>query len=90
MNTVVAPDPIETFEVNDRAQFADAEVHLRDRINRHWMREGVTMWDPSATYLDASVSLEADVTLLPGVILEGSTTIGQRVGDRAIGTSPRL
>jgi bifunctional UDP-N-acetylglucosamine pyrophosphorylase/glucosamine-1-phosphate N-acetyltransferase len=77
VNTVVAPEPIETFEVNDRAQFADAEAHLRDRINRQWMREGVTMWDPSATYLDAGVRLEADVTLLPGVILEGNTTIGR-------------
>jgi bifunctional UDP-N-acetylglucosamine pyrophosphorylase/glucosamine-1-phosphate N-acetyltransferase len=76
VNTVVAPDPVETLEVNDRAQLATAEAHLRARINRHWMREGVTMWDPSATYLDATVRLEADVTLFPGVILEGRTTVG--------------
>ena len=46
-------------------------------INRRWMRRGVTMWDPAGTYLDASVRLEADVTLLPGVILEGRTTVGR-------------
>ena len=40
------------------------------------MRRGVTMWDPERTYLDVSVGLAADVTLLPGVILEGSTTVG--------------
>ena len=74
--TVAAPDPVEAVEVNDRAQLAGAEAHLRARINRRWMRRGVTMWDPGATYLDASVRLEADVTLLPGVILEGRTTVG--------------
>jgi bifunctional UDP-N-acetylglucosamine pyrophosphorylase/glucosamine-1-phosphate N-acetyltransferase len=76
VSTVVAPDPVEALEVNDRAQLADAEAHLRSRINRRWMRRGVTMWDPAGTYLDASVRLDADVTLLPGVILEGRTTVG--------------
>jgi bifunctional UDP-N-acetylglucosamine pyrophosphorylase/glucosamine-1-phosphate N-acetyltransferase len=77
VNTVVAPDPVEALEVNDRAQLADAEAHLRARINRYWMRHGVTMWDPAATYLDVTVRLEADVTLLPGVILEGHTTVAR-------------
>ena len=76
VTTVEAPEPIEALEVNDKAQLADAEAHLRARINRRWMRRGVTMWDPASTYLDASVRLETDVTLLPGVILEGRTTVG--------------
>ena len=76
VTTVPAPDPVEALEVNDKAQLADAEAHLRARINRRWMRRGVTMWDPASTYLDASVRLEAEVTLLPGVILEGRTTVG--------------
>jgi bifunctional UDP-N-acetylglucosamine pyrophosphorylase/glucosamine-1-phosphate N-acetyltransferase len=40
------------------------------------MREGVTMTDPAATYIDVSVELEPDVRLLPGTILEGRTVIG--------------
>ena len=48
---------------------------LRGRINRRWMLEGVTMVDPSRTYIDATVALEPDVRLLPGTILEGRTTI---------------
>jgi len=76
VTTLEAPDPVEALEVNDRAQLADAEAHLRARVNRRWMRRGVTMWDPASTYLDALVRLEADVTLLPGVILEGRTTVG--------------
>jgi len=76
VTTVVVSDPVEALEVNDRAQLAAAEAELRARINRLWMRRGVTMWDPERTYLDASVRLAADVTLLPGVILEGKTTVG--------------
>ena len=76
VTTVVVPDPVEALEVNDRAQLAAAEAELRARINRRWMRRGVTMWDPGRTYLDASVRLAADVTLLPGVILQGTTTVG--------------
>jgi bifunctional UDP-N-acetylglucosamine pyrophosphorylase / glucosamine-1-phosphate N-acetyltransferase len=74
--SLVAPDPMETAGVNDRAQLAVAEAELRDRTNERWMRRGVTMLDPERTYLDASVELAPDVTLFPGTILRGSTVIG--------------
>ena len=38
-----------------------------------WMLDGVTMVDPSRTYIDATVVLEPDVRILPGTILEGRT-----------------
>lgn len=75
--SLIAPDPMEAAGVNDRAQLAAAESVLRERVNERWMRRGVTMIDPEQTYIDASVQLSEDVTLLPGVILEGSTTIGE-------------
>ena len=77
VSTVVVGDSAEAVEVNDRAQLAAAETELRARINERWMRRGVTMWDPAHTYLDASVRIGADVTLLPGVVLEGRTTVGE-------------
>jgi bifunctional UDP-N-acetylglucosamine pyrophosphorylase/glucosamine-1-phosphate N-acetyltransferase len=69
-------DPAEAIMVNDRVQLADAEAELRRRINRVWMRAGVTMVDPDRTYVDAAVEIETDVRLLPGTILEGRTVIG--------------
>jgi bifunctional UDP-N-acetylglucosamine pyrophosphorylase/glucosamine-1-phosphate N-acetyltransferase len=69
-------DPTETQGVNDRAQLADAEVRLRARTNRHWMLNGVTMLDPQQTFVDVTVDLGRDVTLYPGTILQGRTTIG--------------
>src|SRR6185295_5344207 len=73
---VSAEDPAEALGVNDRMQLADAEAVLRGRINRRWMLDGVTMVDPSRTYVDATVALEPDVRILPGTILEGRTQVG--------------
>ncbi|HZU71438.1 MAG TPA: NTP transferase domain-containing protein [Acidimicrobiales bacterium] len=74
--SMVVADPMEAAGVNDRAQLAVAEAELRDRTNERWMRRGVTMVDPERTYVDASVRLEPDVTLFPGTILQGSTSVG--------------
>ena len=84
---IPADDPVETMGVNDRVQLATAERLLRERINARWMREGVTMVDPTATYVDATVQLEPDVRLLPGTILEGRTVVG---GGAVIGPDTRL
>ena len=41
------------------------------------MREGVTLIDPQATYIDDTVQVGPDTVIYPGVILEGATTIGE-------------
>jgi bifunctional UDP-N-acetylglucosamine pyrophosphorylase/glucosamine-1-phosphate N-acetyltransferase len=73
---VQVDDPVEAHGVNDRVQLAAAEVELRRRINEEWMRAGVTIVDPAATYVDADVELASDVTLWPGTILQGHTVVG--------------
>lgn len=75
--TVMAPDPDETQGVNDRSQLGVAEATLRARTNQAWQAQGVTMVDPAATYIDATVTLAPDVTLFPGAILRGRTTVGE-------------
>ncbi len=85
--TLVVEDTMEVAGVNDRAQLAVAEAELRDRINEQWMRAGVTMWDPQTTYVDVDVELECDVVLLPGVILQGRSRIGEHA---EIGPNTRL
>jgi bifunctional UDP-N-acetylglucosamine pyrophosphorylase / glucosamine-1-phosphate N-acetyltransferase len=85
--SVVATDPDETHGVNDRAQLAVAEAELRRRTNERWMRAGVSIVDPAATYVDATVRLAPDVTLFPGTVLKGTTTIG---AGSEIGPSTRL
>jgi bifunctional UDP-N-acetylglucosamine pyrophosphorylase/glucosamine-1-phosphate N-acetyltransferase len=63
--------------INDRVELADAEAELRRRTNRAWLERGVTMLDPARTYIDATVELAPDVTLYPGVILQGDTVVGE-------------
>jgi bifunctional UDP-N-acetylglucosamine pyrophosphorylase/glucosamine-1-phosphate N-acetyltransferase len=84
----------ETQGVNDRWQLALAERELRARTNRHWLLNGVTMLDPRQTFIDVTVSLGRDVTIYPGTILQGTTTIGDgceigpdtRLVDTTVGT----
>jgi len=66
----------ETQGVNDRWQLALAERELRSRTNHHWLMNGVTMLDPRQTFIDVTVSLGRDITIYPGSILQGSTSIG--------------
>ncbi len=80
-------DPVEALGVNDRSQLAEAETELRMRINRRWMRDGVTMTDPAQTYVDAGVEIGPDVHLLPGTILQGRTVVATGA---IIGPSTRL
>lgn len=66
----------EVAGVNDRLQLAMAERELRARINHRWLLEGVTMLDPRQAFIDVTVTIGRDVTLFPGVILQGTTTVG--------------
>jgi len=75
VGAVVADAP-ETQGVNDRWQLALAERELRSRTNRHWLLNGITMFDPRQTFIDVDVQIERDVTLYPGTMLQGETRIG--------------
>jgi bifunctional UDP-N-acetylglucosamine pyrophosphorylase/glucosamine-1-phosphate N-acetyltransferase len=84
---VVATDPAETRGVNDRAQLALCETELRARTNRRWLLNGVTMVDPAQTYIEVTVELGRDVSLFPGTVLQGRTTVGD---GSEIGPNTRL
>ena len=80
-------DAAEVTGVNDRWQLALAERELRARTNRSLLLAGVTMLDPRQTFIDVTVQIGRDVTLFPGVILQGATSIGDGC---VIGPSARL
>ena len=73
--SMVVDDSMEAAGVNDRHQLSVAEAELRARINERWMRRGVTMVDPEATYVDTTVELAPDVVLYPGTHLQGNTVV---------------
>jgi bifunctional UDP-N-acetylglucosamine pyrophosphorylase/glucosamine-1-phosphate N-acetyltransferase len=70
----------EVAGINDRVDLAGVEVEARRRINENWMRAGVTMVDPSSTYIDADVGpLGKDIWLAGNVALRGKTSLGDGV-----------
>ena len=81
---IMIDDFTETLGVNDRVQLAESAAMLRDRINDQWMRAGVTIIDPTTTWIDATVELSNDVTIHPGTSLFGSTKVatGAVIGPR--------
>jgi bifunctional UDP-N-acetylglucosamine pyrophosphorylase/glucosamine-1-phosphate N-acetyltransferase len=77
VGTLLLDDALQTQGVNDRVQLAALAREANRRLLEQWMRAGVTVVDPATTWVDVSVQLARDVTLLPGVRLEGSTAVGE-------------
>jgi bifunctional UDP-N-acetylglucosamine pyrophosphorylase / glucosamine-1-phosphate N-acetyltransferase len=75
-------DAWQTEGVNDRVQLAAIAAELNRRTLERHMRAGVTVLDPATTWVDDTVTIQPDVTLLPGVQLHGATHIesGATVG----------
>lgn len=71
------PDPGVNLGINDRADLALAAAEARRRILERHMRDGVTIVDPAATWIDADVELEPDVRIEPGCSLRGATRIAR-------------
>ncbi len=69
-------DPDEVMGVNSRYDLSRAEAVMRQRTNRRWMLEGVTMLDPGTIFVGSEASLGRDVVLYPNVRIEGRTKIG--------------
>ena len=73
----VTSDFDETLGVNDRFALSQAEELMRARINERHMRNGVTIINPATTHISADAVIGSDTVLLPGVIIEGKTIIGE-------------
>jgi bifunctional UDP-N-acetylglucosamine pyrophosphorylase/glucosamine-1-phosphate N-acetyltransferase len=71
----VIEDTMQTEGVNDRVQLATLRAELNRRTLEGLMRSGVTVVDPSTTWVDQTVELDQDVTLLPNTQLHGATTV---------------
>lgn len=69
-------NPVEILGVNSRVQLAEVEKIMRKRINDSFLSQGVTMIDPSTTYIEKGVKIGTDTIIYPGVIIEGNTVIG--------------
>lgn len=70
-------DPAEVAGVNSRAELARAAALMRARIAEAHMAGGVTIVDPSQTYIDAGVRIGRDTVVYPLTFLGGDTLVGE-------------
>ena len=64
--------------VNDRVQLSDLAAELNRRVIAAHQRSGVTVIDPTTTWIDVNVAIGRDTVVAPGTQLHGATRIGDR------------
>jgi bifunctional UDP-N-acetylglucosamine pyrophosphorylase/glucosamine-1-phosphate N-acetyltransferase len=71
------PSDSEDFlPVRTRHDLARAFGVLRERKMDDLTKQGVTVYDPSSTWIDLDVMIGRDSSVYPGVMIEGRTSIG--------------
>lgn len=70
-------NPDEMQGVNTRVDLARTQALFQQQINTQWMLAGVTIVDPSSTWIGPDVHIEPDVAIQPGSQLLGHCKIGQ-------------
>ncbi len=72
--------------VNDLVELAAVDAIARQRIRERLMRAGVTIVGPETVFIDESVDIAADTTILPYSVLTGRTRVGAHctIGPHAI------
>ena len=75
IDAVVTEDETEIMGVNSRVQLSEAAAIMQQRINKHWMDEGVTIIAPQLTFIGADVTIERDVTIYPNTFIYGDVVV---------------
>jgi bifunctional UDP-N-acetylglucosamine pyrophosphorylase/glucosamine-1-phosphate N-acetyltransferase len=80
----VAEAPVdEVLGVNDRAELAEAERLIQQRLRRTAMDNGTTLTDPHSVFFSIDTRLGRDTTIGPNVVFGPGVTVGDRVEIRA-------
>lgn len=87
VGAVVSEDPNVVLGVNHRADLAYLTGIVRSQILERLMLDGVTVIDPSSTYVDFDVQVGADTVIYPQTVMERGCSIGEGC---TIGPSTRL
>jgi bifunctional UDP-N-acetylglucosamine pyrophosphorylase/glucosamine-1-phosphate N-acetyltransferase len=68
--------PEEIIGINNRYELAKAIDALRERKIKSLTEKGVTILDPSTTWIDLNVKIGKDTTIYSSVIIEGNSVVG--------------
>ncbi len=73
---VVRPEDV--LSINDRAQLAEVNRVMQQRIQRRHMLAGVTIEDVGSTWIDPRSSIGPDTVIRAMTVLDGACRIGRR------------
>lgn len=76
IGNVDCKNPDEILGINTRIDLARANAIVKNQISKDLMLEGVTIVDPSSTFIESDVKIGKDTTILPFVIIEKGVKIG--------------
>ncbi len=79
----IAADGAELQGINSRAQLADAEAALQQRLRRLHMENGVTLIDPDSVFFAADTMIGRDSVIHPFVVFANGVRVGKGVEIRA-------
>ncbi len=78
VDTLVTDDETTAFGVNSRIHLAQAEAVIRQRILQKHMLNGVTIIDPTTTYIEDNVTIGADTIINPCTYIHRDVVIGSK------------
>ncbi|MHC5544980.1 bifunctional UDP-N-acetylglucosamine diphosphorylase/glucosamine-1-phosphate N-acetyltransferase GlmU, partial [Singulisphaera rosea] len=64
--------------VNTRQHLSQAHAIMQERIQDHWMTEGVSVVDPRNTYIDGRATIGQDTVIYPFSVITGNVAIGSK------------
>ncbi|MBF0479481.1 MAG: NTP transferase domain-containing protein [Candidatus Omnitrophica bacterium] len=78
VQTLVTEDPDVGLGVNTREHLAMVGLKMRDKIIKYWMEEGVTIMDPTTTFIAPDVTIGRDTLIRPFTFIENNVKLGAR------------
>ncbi len=87
VRVVPARDHLDVLGINDRTELARARKEMNARLCARHMRDGVTIVDPDATYLEPELEIGVDTVIYPNTTIARLSRVGR---DCAIGPNSRL
>ena len=76
---VETDDPVEVMGVNSRADLAQAEAAMQDRLRNEAMAGGVTLTSPETVWFCHDTKLGQDVSIGPNVVFGSGVSVGNNV-----------
>lgn len=77
VNAYIMENNEEIFGINSRLHLAEATKIMQKRINEKHMVNGVTIVDPTTTYISADTEIGQDTIIFPATYIEGKNKIGK-------------